>query len=106
MLLGPGCFFGGAYLFLTQFWRRDVLLTMILEAGGSGTWPHVHVVKEQPAVLWLVGEHLEGREFTVVFWRKCLLMTGAWYQIKGSVLANKESNQTKQSQNTRQPISV
>lgn len=50
---------------------------------------HVPVVKVQPLVLRLAGEHSEVREFMVNFWKNCPLRTRAWFEIQSGVLATK-----------------
>lgn len=51
---------------------------------------HVQVVKVQPLVLRLAGEHSEAREFMVNFLKNCPLRTRAWFAIQSGVLATRK----------------
>lgn len=99
------------------FWRGLYLSHMGLEercalscdSGSRRSWGLASCSGSQgvAAVLRLVRECSEVREFMVTFWRNCLLMTGAWFQIQDNApVRGEQSEQTAECQRASQYVRV
>ena len=51
-------------------------------------------MRVQPLSITPMREHSEVKEFMVIFWRNCLLRSGAWLQTQGGVLTTRRTTRT------------